>query len=206
MPAPAPAKKGGGMGLLTQKFGPLPLWGWLAIGAVALYVYRKNSSGGSSSSAAQQAAAAQLAAAQQAATYSASTPTETLTTAGGTYSGPAGYAPGSVANPGNTTTTPGTTSTATPGSGGNSTPGYGEESIGGQQYVTLGTLNPGGSYSGYNVGGNAPVYFLTPGSTTPLLGGQNGFSIAGAPGGTQVLTPTGYAGAVSAKPTTEHIG
>jgi hypothetical protein len=34
-------------GLLTNKLGPLPTWGWLGIGFVAYYLYEKNKAGSS---------------------------------------------------------------------------------------------------------------------------------------------------------------
>jgi hypothetical protein len=39
--APPNEKKGSG---LTKKYGPLPVWGWLVVGIVAFYLYKKGSS------------------------------------------------------------------------------------------------------------------------------------------------------------------
>ena len=187
---------------LTRKVGPLPVWAWIAIGGAVLYVYRRSQASSSSSSNSSQALAAQLAAAQAGQTV----PTESLTTSGGTYSGPAGQAPPSITNPGPSTPGGGGgTGTPTPG-GGSSGPGYGTTSVGGMSYVNLGTITgAGGAYSGYNVGGGAPVYYLTPGSSTPQVD-LTPQAVAALPGGTQVLTPAGYGGAVGSAPTTEKIG
>jgi hypothetical protein len=82
----------------TRKIGPLPMWGWLAIAVVGIYIYRKRA--GASSGTATGLSTTSLP--PQA--------TETVTTAGGTYTGPVGGTPpgvyyGSGGSPGNTGTT-----------------------------------------------------------------------------------------------------
>ena len=74
--------------------------------------------------------------------------------------------------------------------------GYGQETIGGQQFTELGINSANGpqGFSGYNVSGGAPVYFLAPGHTTPTQG--TGQAIQGA----QVLVPSIYDSNVSATP------
>jgi hypothetical protein len=96
-----PAGKGGGS-FFTNKVGPLPMWGWIAVAVVGVIIYRKVSGSGSGSSstsgttsASDQAA---LLNAQAAADYAS------LTTAGGSYSGPVGGAPTSITDPTTTTT------------------------------------------------------------------------------------------------------
>jgi hypothetical protein len=79
--------------MLTRKIGPLPLWAWGAIAVVGLLYLRKKSAGSSAVG-----------------TSTTSLPalaTETVTTAGGTYTGPVGGAPpgvyyGGGSTPGNT--------------------------------------------------------------------------------------------------------
>ena len=92
----------GGGNILTKKMGPLPGWGWLVVFGVAYYLYKKYKAGSTTAA----TTAAPLA-----------TPTETLQTAGGTYTGPVGGAPGSVTNPGGGGGTPGDGG-PTPGNGG----------------------------------------------------------------------------------------
>jgi len=94
-----------GGNILTRKMGPLPIWAWAGIALVAVYLYRRYS--GAASAATTTTAA------------STTQPTETLQTAGGTYTGPVGGAPGAVTNP--SSTAPGTGGTS-PGNGGG-TPG-----------------------------------------------------------------------------------
>ncbi len=80
-------------------------------------------------------------------------------------------------------------------------PGYGTQSFGGASYVDLGYLAsssaPGfASFGGYNVGGGAPVFFDEPGSAS-LLTNLSPEQVAGLPAGTELLTPTAYAGSVA---------
>ena len=210
MPTDAPPKSGSSSGFdLSRKIGPLPVWGWIAVAVVGIYLYRRYTAGSGTSSSTTSSSTGTPTAVTE--------PTETITTPSGSYTGPADNVPYSVLTGGTTattstgstatttpTTTPGTTSTATPGSG-SGVPGYGEQTVAGQQFITLGTTGPGGAFSGYNVGGGAPVYFLTPGSTTPEVN-LTPQAVQALPGGTQVLTPAGYAGAVQGAPTQETIG
>lgn len=69
--------------------------------------------------------------------------------------------------------------------------GFSTTSIGGMTYDLLGINTQGGGYNGYEVGGGAPVYFLAPGSTTPVQGKSQ--DVAGA----QVLVPSIYSTEVS---------
>ena len=103
--AKAPAGKGGGS-FFTNKVGPLPMWGWIAVAVVGIIIYRKVSGGGSSSSTSGTTSASDQAAllnAQAAADYAS------LTTAGGSYSGPVGGAPTSITDPTTSTTSTGAT-------------------------------------------------------------------------------------------------
>ena len=112
--AQTPPSSSGGGSFFTHKVGPLPVWAWVAIGAGVLYVYRKYAAGSSSSSSANTSANTALAAQLAAAQAGQNAPTETITTAGGTYTGPAGNAPSSIYNP--TPPAPAATS-PTPGGG-----------------------------------------------------------------------------------------
>lgn len=179
--ATPPAKKSGSPKFnLTTKYGPLPAWGWIAVLVVGVVIYKKlksNSSGTASTAGT---------------TSSTTTPTETLTTSGGTYTGPAGDAPGSVTNP-TTDPTTGTTVppsapaslTPTPGGGSGTAsqfgvsnpgqPGQGEGigsfvDFGSSEYEVVGSTDSSGLFSGYNVGGGAPVYATQPGQGTPMTG------------------------------------
>lgn len=99
-PKAPPPKSGGGGSFLTQKAGPLPVWGWLVVAVVGIYLYRRISGSSSSSGS----------------SGTVNIPSETLQTPGGSYSGPVGGAPGSVTNP--VTPTPGSPTTLTGAGGG----------------------------------------------------------------------------------------
>ena len=114
-----PAGKGGGS-FFTNKVGPLPMWGWIAVAVVGVIIYRKVSGSGSGSSSTSGTTSASDQAAllnsQAAADYAS------LTTAGGSYSGPVGGAPTSITDPTTTTTTTSTgTDTGTSSGGGSTT-------------------------------------------------------------------------------------
>jgi len=81
----------------TRKVGPLPVWAWAAVALVAVYLYRRSTSSSTTAS--------------TTASTGVTPPTETITTAGGTYSGPVNAAPSSITNP--TTPSPGNTGTTT---------------------------------------------------------------------------------------------
>lgn len=78
-----PAKGASGAGL-TKKLGPLPVWGWIAAVIVGYLVYKKYSANKATTAAT---------------TGTATTPTETVTTSGGTYTGPVGSVPQAISNP-----------------------------------------------------------------------------------------------------------
>ena len=86
-------------------------------------------------------------------------------------------------------------------------PGYGTSTIGGTQYIDLGSINANSTdnYTGYNVGGGAPVFYLPPGASSPVTN-LTGQAVDQLPAGTQVLTPSSSASQVSSGPGTEHIG
>ena len=90
------------MNILTEKAGPLPLWGWLGIATVGALLFASKGKGSSSSqAAAQQAAAQQQLTAQQAqlaATAAANSPNSAANTGSGTY----GSGGGSYSGNGNT--------------------------------------------------------------------------------------------------------
>jgi len=105
-----PAKKvpaAGGGNILTKKLGPLPGWGWLAVIVVGYLIYRHYNSGSSSTT--------------DTTAAPTTTPTETIQTPGGTYTGPPGGAPSSITSP--SSSSPGGNG-GTPGQGGH-TPGNG---------------------------------------------------------------------------------
>lgn len=72
--------------------------------------------------------------------------------------------------------------------------GFGQTTIGGVVYDVLGIeTSPGAQgYSGYNVGGGAPVFYDAPGSTTPTQGTDQAVQSA------QVLVPAIYGSQISA--------
>ena len=74
--------------VLTEKAGPLPLWGWLGIATVGALLFASKGKGSSSNTAAQQAAAQQALTAQQAAlaaTAAANSPNSSANTGSSTY-------------------------------------------------------------------------------------------------------------------------
>lgn len=100
-----------------------------------------------------------------------------------------------------TTTSSGTT-TATTGSTA-STPSWNETTDStGNSYYQLGTVT-GQNFSGYNVSGNAPVYFGPPGG--PLRTGLSASGIKALPPGTDVWVPTLYAADIAPTLATEKI-
>lgn len=171
--------------VLTQKFGPLPLWGWIAAGVVLLYLYQRSKGGGSSAS-------------TQAATGSSSMtgePTVTYSSPSGLqYSGPPGELNNILGSGGATSPGQGTTGTS-PGSGAG-TPGtnqgFGQIKVGGTEYDILGIESGVGpqAYSGYNVSGGAPVYYYQQGKTPQQGAGE-------AVQGAYVLVPSIYGKQIS---------
>jgi hypothetical protein len=73
--------------------------------------------------------------------------------------------------------------------------GYGTTALGGSEYDILGNIGSGQAYSGYEVGGGAPVYFETPAGGNPETN-LNASQVAGLPAGTEVLTPVSYGGQI----------
>ena len=75
--------------------------------------------------------------------------------------------------------------------------GFGQTTVGGQTFDILGINSASGpqGYSGYNVSGGAPVFYLAPGSTTPTEG--SGQAVVGA----EVLVPSIYSPFISETPT-----
>ena len=72
--------------ILTEKAGPLPLWGWLGIATAGALLFASKGKGSSSNTAAQQAAAQQQLAAEEAAlANSAQTATPASNSASSTY-------------------------------------------------------------------------------------------------------------------------
>ena len=74
--------------ILTEKAGPLPLWGWLGIATAGALLFASKGKGSSSNKAAQQAAAQQALTAQQAAlaaTAAANSPNSSANTGSSTY-------------------------------------------------------------------------------------------------------------------------
>jgi hypothetical protein len=150
-------------------------------------------------------------------------PTETITTSGGTYTGPVNSAPASITappvsvsgggslgdlNPGGLMVgAPGTGATS-PGNGGG-TPGQTASTtttvptsipdlftIGGESYQEIGTITGvGGEYYGNEVSGGAPVYFGNDAGVSQLSGPS---AIEAEPVGTNVYVPAADSGAVSA--------
>ena len=180
--APAPAPSAGGM--FTHKVGPFPLWVWLVVGGGVLYVYRKSTSGSSSSTAAQNAATL-------AAAGNVTPQTETITTPGGTYTGPAGGAPSSIYNPssGVATSTPGGASGPAVGAYSGSgflPPGAAAADIGTNPGTMTATdqtgstylwLNPAEAQSVLAQGNNTPLYFEpTPGQFAQVQPGNKGLA------------------------------
>jgi hypothetical protein len=157
-----PSSAGSG---LTKKIGPLPVWGYIAAIVIGYIIYKKytaqTSASTSTSTTAQTAAEYQaMLAAQQ----------ETLTTPGGTYTGPVGGAPSSITNPsgsGSSTATPAasgaSTTPSTPGSSATSpnTPG----STGGIPTSPQTFYNTGPT--GTTAAVNPAAYAAPAGSNTP---------------------------------------
>ncbi len=155
-----PSSAGSG---LTKKIGPLPVWGYIAAIVIGYIIYKKytaqTSASTSTSTTAQTAAEYQaMLAAQQ----------ETLTTPGGTYTGPVGGAPSSITNPS--------------GSGSASSTG---SSTGGGGSTWAGTIpsTPGSSSTSPN----------TPGSTGGIPTSPQTFYNTGPTGTTAATNPAAYA-------------
>ncbi len=121
------------------------------------------------------------------------------------YYGPNAGTPnnGSTSGAGPTGTSTGTPSSSIPNNPPASTQqtapsssqyGFGNVSVGGTQYTLLGVESGSGpqGYSGYNVSGGAPVYFLAPGQQTPTQGTSQAVQ------GAQVLVPSIYDPNISA--------
>ncbi len=164
------SSSGGGGSFFQKKVGPLPMWGWIAVAVVGIYLYRRYSSGTASTAATTAAAT--------------TTPTESLTTAGGTYSGPVGYAPPGVASGGGQPNSPAayTPPTGEAQSGaGYGTPAGASEVTGADnqvyQQVTSSAAFSSGLSSGLT-GYTQPV----PGTFTPITGTPAGWaSVANTP-------------------------
>jgi hypothetical protein len=162
--APPAKKKAGGAGFLTQKMGPLPVWGWLAVAVVGIYLYRKISGQSAASTTATTTTT-------PTSTYGATTPTLDYTSQG--VSPPAGtytYTPTGTQTTGTGTTTPPVTTPTpvtaaapppgvptnpqTPGSGGGVNAGYfgiSDPNLAGAYQRGGGTLyyQPGGPSGGF---------------------------------------------------------
>jgi Flp pilus assembly protein TadG len=164
--------------------------------AIALYVRQKNAAaGGSSSSGA-----------------SSTTPATADTTDADLYNElesqiaslgqqtSSGKRQGQRTGSGTATAATGTT-TSTSSSAPSAPPvtGYGETTLGGAAYDVLGDIGSGQAYSGYEVGGGAPVWFETPGGATPETN-LSAAQVAGLPAGTEVLTPVAYGGEIGSAP------
>ncbi len=185
----APPKAGGGMGTLTKKVGPLPVWGYIAVVVVGYLIYRKMK--GSSASASTAATAGGAAA--------GTAPTETITLpSGASYTGPAGAAPqgcnwsgGNGSTPGGGTS-PGQGGT-TPGNGGGQSGAYpGYTLIGSNVANTVQADLTAGTPVEYSAGqGQALVPVTQPGGagTGWLFGGSS--AAPGTPGGAPGQ-PSGY--------------
>jgi hypothetical protein len=164
-----PPKSGAGAGsFFTKKVGPLPMWGWIAVAIVGVILYRKMSGSGSAGSVA-------------GSSTNAAVPTETVTTAAGTYSGPVGYDPlggggdsGGSTDPGSAGGSPGATTS------GNSTPG-GVSFVGSGYQQNMASVAGQGNYILVQPGQSFPTGTetyaeLTPGAFTAIPG--SGLSLA----------------------------
>jgi hypothetical protein len=160
---PKASAKGGAF--ITKKAGPLPVWGWIAIAAVGIYLYRKYHGSTSATPAAQSATGS----------TATGVPTETLTLPSGeSYSGPVGYGP-----PGNNGPTPGNGSTPpnntllpgqTVSHGTYTDPSKAPIVEGGYSYVPFAS----GAAANQFVKGGGTVYSeVGPGVFQPLKKGQN---------------------------------
>lgn len=182
-----PAKGAGGMSFLTQKAGPLPVWGWIAVAVVGFIIYKKLQSGSSTGT---------TTGATAGSAASGTQPTETLTTPYGTYTGPAqGGIPSSILSGPAPTPGPGT---STPGGGGN-TPGNGNTPSGAYPGYTLLTNNVAATVQS-DLGANQPVFYsggtgqnLVP--VTQPAGAGTGWLFGGSP--TAPGNPSGAPGAPS---------
>ena len=158
--------------------------------AIALYVRSKNAASGSSSGA------------------SSTTPATADTTSADLYNALEGQIAnlqqGASSGAGQGQTWKGRKVSSSTGATAPSTPatpaapnvqGYGTTALGGSEYDILGNIGSGQSYSGYEVGGGAPVYFETPGGGNPSTN-LSAAQVAGLPAGTEVLTPVSYGGQI----------
>lgn len=179
-PPAAPPNGGGGGNLLTQKFGPLPAWGWLAVAVVGFILWRRLS-GNQSNATASGTPNAVL----------GPIPTETITTGYGSYTGPPTSAPPwayqapSTASSAPSNPAPAAAPVASPGGG--PSPAMAQvttTNLAGGTYDVLGGFH-GAQYTGYNVSTGEPVYFTYTGQGTP----QQGPPPAGA-SGVVLYTPT----------------
>lgn len=174
---------GGGASFLTQKVGPLPVWGYL-VALVAGYLIYKHLTGSTSST-------ASTTGATTGSTTATGEPSETVTLPGGySYTGPAtGALPGVGGTPGST---PGTTGTSTtPGSGGNA---------GGTPYpgYSLVTENVANTVAADLVAGSPVYYSAAAGQALlPVTKGAGGGWLAGGTPITQVGSSAGPPGAPS---------
>lgn len=164
---------GGGSFLTRKTIGGVPNWVLLAGGGVLIYVLvGRNKSAASTQAAAQPS--------PYPAQYSGGSTPVYIVGSGGLDTGSTGQTTGASSGVPSAGTP--ATDTAAP------TYGYGSESVGGQNYTLLGIETAKGpqGYSGYNVSGGAPVFYLAPGQTTPTQG--SGQAVPGA----QVLVPSIY--------------
>jgi hypothetical protein len=165
----APAK--GGANFLTNKVGPLPVWGYIAVAVAAFLIWKKLSGSSSSSGTASTAGAG----------ATSSTPsTETVTTPYGSYTGPSqGGIPSSILGP---APTPGSTGSPTPGSGGGSTPpssGTAPTQSTGSPYTQVGTA----TQAQQDLNSGIPIYYEPGGAGAPGAGSAPAQITQSTPGG-----------------------
>lgn len=181
-----PVQPSGGGNVLTRKFGPLPGWAWGAIGVAGYFIYKARKA-------------------------NSTTAANSSTTGTGTgvaspsplpfsyYQAPSGYTGGAsptgamAATGGSSSGTAPTTGTNTPSP---TLPGLGQITIGNTQYDILGQITGGtpgnAQFSGYNVGGGAPVFF---GNANAVAQGPQAETV-----GSYAYTPSQYGTLIGTTP------
>lgn len=176
---------------LTRKVGPLPAWGWAAAAGGGFIFIRWWRSRTAAASSATPTSANYNATVPDPSAYQE--PTASLTTPGGfNYTGPLSGLESLIPQGALAQTSGGTAPTpvASPGMGTINLPGIG-------QSIVLGQIGQGGSYTGYNVTGGAPVYFGNANAVSQGAGQETA--------GAYAYTPISYANLVSAGPSTENL-
>ena len=199
------AKQESGGGGLSKKYGGVPLYVYLGVGAIGvagLWYERKKSAAAAAAAAAAASANGSTTGTQAA---SASSPV-----AAGTYG--TGYSDGGIgadtlaailasqagttSSTTSTTTASGTTSTATPTTSTAATPttlvqAQGNGDAGNQLLDILGSITGANTFTGYNVSGGAPVYADVNGTW------RIGLPASQIPVGSQLATPAAAASSIN---------